>query len=294
MTYLLLSMLSSTGIFLIFRLIEKRNVSNFPVIVINYITASSVGFILSGGGGAMSLDFPLPFYVLAAVIGILFIIMFFIVARSSQKAGMAVTTIAGKMSVIFPIAFSIIWDPEDGISLLKATGILVALPGVLFTILKKREKMPDLSLLYLPLILFVGMGVVDSIVKLAQHEYISDHNLSLFTALLFGISAICGILTSLINRNKLNSLFNIRAVFWGILLGLVNFGSIFFLVRTLNFRHPVHGTIDSSVVFGINNIGIVALSVLLGVLLFRERLSRLNIAGILLCILATIILAYSS
>jgi len=294
MTYLLLSILSSTGIFLIFRLIEKRNVRTFPVIVINYLTASSLGFGLSREAGGVSWDFPLPFYVLAAVIGILFIIMFFIVARSSQKAGMAVTTIAGKMSVIFPIAFSILWDPGDTISLVKATGILVALPGVLFTIFKKRNKLPDLSLLYLPLILFVGMGVVDSLVKLAQHEYISDNNLSLFTALLFGISALCGILISLTNRDKLNSLFNIRVVGWGILLGLVNFGSIFFLVRTLNYRHPVNGTIDSSVVFGINNIGIVALSVLLGVLLFRERLSRLNIAGILICIVATIILAYSS
>jgi len=294
MTYLLLSILSSTGIFLIFRLIEKRNVRTFPVIVINYLTASSLGFGLSREAGGGSWDFPLPFYVLAAVIGILFVIMFFIVARSSQKAGMAVTTIAGKMSVIFPIAFSILWDPGDTISLVKATGILVALPGVLFTIFKKRNKLPDLSLLYLPLILFVGMGVVDSLVKLAQHEYISDNNLSLFTALLFGISALCGILISLTNRDKLNSLFNIRVVGWGILLGLVNFGSIFFLVRTLNYRHPVNGTIDSSVVFGINNIGIVALSVLLGVLLFRERLSRLNIAGILICIVATIILAYSS
>ena len=294
MTYLLLSILSSTGIFLIFRLIEKRNVRTFPVIIINYLTASSLGFALSGEAGGVSWDFPLPFYVLAAVIGVLFIIMFFIVARSSQRAGMAVTTIAGKMSVIFPITFSILWDPGDSISLVKATGILVALPGVLFTVFKKRDKLPDLSLLYLPLILFVGMGIVDSLVKLAQHEYISDNNLSLFTALLFGISAFCGILISLTNRDKLNSLFNIRAVGWGILLGLVNFGSIFFLVRTLNYRHPVNGTVDSSVVFGINNIGIVALSVLLGVLLFRERLSRLNIAGILICVIATIILAYSS
>jgi drug/metabolite transporter (DMT)-like permease len=294
MTYLLLSILSSTGIFLIFRLIEKRNVRTFPVIVINYLAASSLGFFLSGEIRERSWDFPLPFYVLAATIGILFIVMFFIVARSSQKAGMAVTTIAGKMSVIFPIAFSILWDPGDSLSLLKVTGILAALPGVLFTIYKKRDKVPELSLLYLPMILFVGMGVVDSLVKLAQYEYISDNSLSLFTALLFGISAVCGILISLTSRQRLRSLFNIRVAGWGILLGFVNFGSIYFLVRTLNYRHPLRGSIDSSVVFGINNTGIVALSVLLGVLLFRENLSRINIAGIFICIAATFILAYSS
>jgi drug/metabolite transporter (DMT)-like permease len=294
LTYLLLSILSSTGIFLIFRLIDKRGVKTFPVIVINYITASSIGFAFSGEAGKGTWDFPLPFFVLAIVIGILFIVMFFLVARSSQKAGMAVTTIAGKMSVIFPIIFSILYDPGDTISLLKTMGILVALAGVLLTIFKKKKKLPDPSLLYLPLILFVGMGIVDSLVKLAQYEYVSDRNLSLFTALLFGISAISGILISLSSKSRWISLFNFRVLGWGILLGLVNFGSIFFLVRTLNYSHPSHGIIDSSVVFGINNIGIVALSVLLGVLLFREKLSRTNVAGILICIIATIVLAYSS
>lgn len=294
MIYLLLSILSSTGIFLIFRLIEKRDVKTFPVIVINYITAAGIGFATSNGSAAGMRDFQFPFYLLAALIGVFFIVMFFVVARSSQKAGMAVTTIAGKMSVIFPVAFSILYDPGDILSPLKATGILVAFPGVLFTIYKKKSKLPDLSLMYLPLILFIGMGLVDSLVKYAQHEYISDDNLSLFTALLFGISACIGILISITKASRFTSLFNIRVLAWGVLLGFVNFGSIFFLVRTLNYIHPLRGSIDSSVVFGINNIGIVALSVLLGILLFRERLSRLNAAGIIICIVATIILAYSS
>lgn len=294
MTCLLLSILSSTGIFLIFRLIDRKDVKTFPVIVINYITASFLGFAISGGMGSREWDYALPFYILAAIIGTLFIVMFFVVARSSQKAGMAVTTIAGKMSVIFPIAFSILYDPSDSISLIKAMGIILALPGLLLTIYKKREGKTDPSLLYLPLILFAGMGIVDSLVKLAQYEYVSDRNLSLFTALLFGISTLNGILISLGDRERLKSLFSFRVLVWGVLLGLVNFGSIYFLVRTLNYRHPRWGSIDSSVVFGINNIGIVALSVLLGVMLFRERLSRINLAGMLICIIATIMLAYSS
>ena len=294
MVYLLLSILSSTGIFLIFRLLEKKDVRPFPVIVINYLIASSLGFAFSGGVIGEARDFPVAFYVLAVIIGILFIIMFFIVARSSRKAGMAVTTISGKMSFIFPIVFSLLYDAGDVFSLIKATGILVAFTGVLLTIYKKRLKLPDPSLLYLPLILFVGMGVVDSLVKLAQYEYVSDANLSLFTAILFGISALSGIVISSTSLSRFLSLFNFRIIAWGLLLGVVNFGSIFFLVKTLNYQHPLQGSIDRSVVFGINNIGIVTLSVLLGVLLFKERLSRINIAGIFICILATFILTFAS
>ncbi|KPL16768.1 MAG: hypothetical protein AMS23_00975 [Bacteroides sp. SM1_62] len=293
MLFLLLSIVSSAGIFLIFRLIEKRGVKNFPVIVINYFTAAILGFALNSRTAAEPVHFPAVFYALAMLIGILFILMFFVVARSSQKAGMAVTTIAGKMSVILPILFSIIYDVHDTISLLKTLGILVALAGVLLTIYKKRTQLPEPASIYLPVVLFFGMGSIDSLIKLAQYEYISDTNLSLFTTILFSISALSGLLASIFHRGRFRSIFTPRAFLWGVLLGGVNFGSIYFLVKTLNYIHPEHGAIDSSVVFGINNIGIVALSVILGVLLFQEELSGINKAGILICIIATILLAYA-
>ncbi len=292
--FLLLSIFSSTGIFLIFRLIEKRGIGTFPVIVINYIVPSALGFSLSRGILLDGAAFPLPFYFLATLIGVLFIVMFFVVGRSSQKAGMGITTIAGKMSVIFPIAFSILYDPEDVLSALKMVGILVTLPGVLLTVWKKKQDLPDPAYIYLPLILFIGMGVVDSLVKLAQYSYISEHNLSLFTAILFSISALVGLGISLFSKDRLLSLFRPGVLFWGICLGTVNFGSIYFLVRTLDHEDPVTGKLDSSIVFGINNIGIVSLSLLLGFLLFSEKLSRQNIAGISICVLAIILLAFSA
>ncbi len=98
---------------------------------------------------------------------------------------------------------------------------------------------------------------------------------------------------SFTRREHLLSLVRWNAVFWGACLGLVNFGSIYFLVKALDHHDPVKGIIDSSVIFGINNIGIVSLSVLLGILLFREKLSKVNAAGMALCITAIIILAYS-
>ena len=293
MLFLILSILSSTGIFLIFRLIEKRGVSNFPVIVINYITAAILGFALNSRTAAEPGQFPAAFYALAMIIGVLFILMFFVVARSSQKAGMSVTTIAGKMSVIFPILFSILYDVQDTISLLKAMGIFIALAGVLLTIYKKRTQLPEPAFIYLPVILFIGMGLVDSLVKLAQYEYISDANLSLFAAILFSISALSGLFASFFHRGRFRSIFTPGAFLWGALLGGVNFGSIYFFVKTLNYIHPEHGMVDSSVVFGINNIGIVALSVILGMLLFQEKLSGINKAGVLFCIMATILLAYA-
>jgi drug/metabolite transporter (DMT)-like permease len=293
MLFLLLSILSSVSIFMIFRLIEKRDVGNFPVIVINYLTAALLGYALNGRTNTGPGYFPAGCFALAVLIGILFILLFFVVARSSQKAGMAITTVAGKMSVIFPILFSILYDVHDTLSMLKASGILFALVGVLLTIYKKRTKLPEPAFIYLPVILFVGMGLVDSLVKLAQYEYLSNGNLSLFTAVLFSISAVSGLFACFLDKGRFRSLISMRALGWGILLGGVNFGSIFFLIKALNYAHQERGVMDSSVVFGINNIGIVTLSVILGMLLFREKLSALNQAGILVCVMATILLTYA-
>jgi drug/metabolite transporter (DMT)-like permease len=292
--FLILSILSSTGIFLIFRLIEKRNIETFPVIVVNYIIASILGLVMSWRTTADKEPFPAPFYILAITIGVLFIIMFFILGRSTQKAGMGITTIAGKMSVIFPIAFSILYDPEDVLSPLKLAGILLTLPGVLLTVFKKKQRIPEVSVIYLPLILFVGMGFVDSLVKLAQHRYIHENNLPVFITILFSISALTGIGSCLFRKNCLASLYRAGVLLWGTFLGMVNFGSIYFLVRALDHSDPLRGSLDSSIVFGINNIGIVSFSVLLGLLIFREKLSGKNIAGIFICMLAILLLAFSA
>jgi uncharacterized membrane protein len=80
-----------------------------------------------------------------------------------------------------------------------------------------------------------------------------------------------------------------RAWGWGFLLGSVNFGSIYFLVRALHYTSRTGWQMDSSVIFGANNISIVALSVLLGLLVFREKLRPVNWVGICLSALALLL-----
>ena len=269
-------------------------VGTFPVIVINYIVASILGYSLAGGTLPAGSGLPLPFYGLAITIGVLFIVMFFVLGRSSQRAGMSITTVAGKMSVVFPIAFSLLYDPGDILTGLKLSGILLVLPGVFMTVLKREIGMPGRGHIYLPLMLFIGMGLVDSLIKLAQYSYVSEENLSLFTALLFSISASIGLALSVLKRDRLRSLVRGPVLCWGSCLGLVNFGSIYFLVRTLDFRDPAGNSMDSSIVFGINNIGIVCLSVLIGRILFTEKLSLMNVAGVVICLAATVILSFAT
>ncbi|NLI87628.1 MAG: hypothetical protein GX439_05200, partial [Bacteroidales bacterium] len=80
----------------------------------------------------------------------------------------------------------------------------------------------------------------------------------------------------------------------GVVLGLANFGSMYFMIAALNHINPATGKpAQGSVVFGINNIGVVVLGVLLGYTFFKERPTRLNWSGIALSVVAIFILMNS-
>ncbi len=289
MHFLLLCIISSTGIFIVFKSLDRFNIPSFPVIVINYLVATILGFVINPGLARIDEVSKMEWLPASILIGILFIVMFFLVAYSSKKAGISVTTVASKMSVIFPIILSILIDPGDQLSLLKIAAILCTLCGVALTVYNPREGVANRAAIYIPLILFAGMGIVDSLVKYAQHQYVSDQETALFSAVLFLNAFVAGVLVLIFTPKNFRSFLRPAIWAWGILLGTVNFGSIFFIVRALNFISPQGQMIDSSVIFGINNTGIVALSVMAGLLVFGERLKPVNWVGIILSAIALVL-----
>lgn len=72
-----------------------------------------------------------------------------------------------------------------------------------------------------------------------------------------------------------------------------NYGSLYFLIRALNFKDQLGDKIDGSIVFGINNLGIIALSVIIGLLVFKEKFLKINWVGIILSCIAIYILSTS-
>jgi drug/metabolite transporter (DMT)-like permease len=72
----------------------------------------------------------------------------------------------------------------------------------------------------------------------------------------------------------------------GLLLGLFNFANILFYLRA---HRALPGR--PALVFAGMNLGVVVLGALVGLLAFRERLSRLNLAGLGLAVLAIVLLA---
>lgn len=286
MLNLIFAILSSAGIFVCFKYFEIFKIDILSAIVINYITASLCGLLLAKKhfdfGEIVNQDWLL----ISILIGIAFIVVFFIIGRSTQNAGILVTTLASKLSFIIPMIFSIVYFGEE-MNIKKAFGFALAVLAILLSIYKNSSNKLERKFLLLPILLFLGAGVVDSMVKFAQEKYLSNGGTEHFSTLLFAIAAFSGLTLKAARKNNFSELIKGKILLGGVLLGMVNFGSLYFLIGALNTSN-----LDSSIIFSFVNIGIVTFSVIFGLLVFKEKLNRLNFVGILLAFIAIFILAY--
>lgn len=151
MIYLLFSILSAICLFVVFKFAEKYKANTFNIININYVIASVLGFFLYNKPISLTEIYNQPWFFLSIFIGVLFILMFFVIALSTQKVGISVTTVASKMSVIIPILFSILYFSEK-IQIFKVIGIVTALIAVFLTIYKKRDSNFEIYKILIPVV----------------------------------------------------------------------------------------------------------------------------------------------
>jgi drug/metabolite transporter (DMT)-like permease len=263
----------------LFKLFKNHNVNTLHAIVFNYITASTCG-ILFYDKKIDVVDFvdQLWFYV-AIGLGFLFISIFNVMALTAQKNGLSVASVASKMSVIIPVLFGIIVYNES-IGFYKVLGIILALVAVVLASIKQTSNVRLTRSIYLPIILFFGSGVIETSVN----HFAPEGNMPLFLAIIFASAGIIGFASMLIKSLKEKQVFKTKTIPFGFALGLVNYCSMYFLLKALR----VEG-FESSAVFTVNNVAIVATSCLIGLLIFKEAISTKNWVGIVLALVSIIL-----
>lgn len=279
MIYLALSILSSTGIFIIFKLFNRYKIDTLQGIVINYITACICGLFHNDKGFNPEEIISSKWFIGVIALGFLFIAVFNVMALTAQKNGLSVASVASKMSVIIPIIFGL-YVYNESLNIQKIVGILIALIAVYLTSIKQKDTSVITQNLYLPLLLFFGSGIIDTSIN----YFAPDDRIPLFSALIFGVAFIIGGAILIYKELKLQKKFQLRSVPLGVTLGLVNYASIYFLLKALRVDD-----LESSTIFTVNNVAIVAVSTLVGLFVFRERISMRNWLGITLALISIVL-----
>ncbi len=290
MLYLLGSIVFTTYLGIFFKVSGRYGLNTLHVIVFNYITCVIVGFFMQPHAVAPADMLQHPWMLWAVAMGVGFITLFNLIGFSTQRIGIAVTSVAYKLSLIIPFAFSVFLFKEH-IPAIKWGGIALAVPAVILTCYHSggksdAGKLPPWMYIVVPVIIFTGSGLLDTAIKYTEYHFLNGENNDSFLVAAFGCAAICGMVALVFNILSNKRGVAPAAVWAGVLLGVPNYFSIWCLVAALQSYPGV-----SSVIIPVNNMAVVLLSAIIAWFFFREKLSLVNWTGIALALISIALIA---
>lgn len=282
MIYLLLSISVSVLTVLFFKVFERFGVNTFQAILANYISCMVLGSLISPEAIILTPFWTEPWFGFAAVLGFFFVTGFYAIGVTAQRLGVSVSMVAAKLSVVVPVVLAVVWHHEV-LGWTKVAGIVLSLLAVVLISTKEQveqiEKREVKWLWMFPAYVFLSSGINDSILNHIQYHFIPPALEGDILTIIFMCAFGWGVLLWLFKRESIS----IKSVGWGLLFGIPNYLSMFFLVKTL-------GAFDASYIFPINNTAIVLCSALVSVLLFKEHMSRRNWVGLAVAVVAILLI----
>jgi len=279
MIFIFLSVCCSVFVSVLLKLAKRYEIDTRQAITWNYSIAGFLTWLIFKPEIP---KFSENIYLVYISLGLLLPLIFVALALSVRYTGIVKTDVAQRLSLFIPVlaAFLIFEEPY---SLMKMVGILIAFIAIIFSVPWQKHTETSHSYWLYPLVVFIGMGIIDILFKqIARTENIpfTSSLLVVFT-LAFIISILYLLYQTLINGLKLT----VINLICGWILGIANFGNIIFYLKA-------HQTLSNqpSVVFSSMNVGVILLGSAVGVFIFREKLSRLNYAGIVLALISIMIL----
>jgi len=281
MIYIILSIFCSVTVAVLLKLAKRYQISVTQAVTVNYLTALILCFLFFKPDiKVVNTTAPWSIYLSLAV---LLPTIFLFLAASVKKLGIVKTDIAQRLSLFIPILAAYFIFKED-FNQLKFIGLGIGFVAIILTFLRKTDDKSG-NWLY-PLAVFLGFGIIDVLFKQVALYKELPYTTSLFVVfcLAFLVSLII-VLIMVISRKTRLQLVNLGC---GLILGLFNFGNILFYLKA-------HRALSSnpSTVFAAMNLGVIVVGTFVGIIVFKEKLSKLNYFGIALAICAVILITLS-
>ncbi|NQV75738.1 MAG: EamA/RhaT family transporter [Bacteroidetes bacterium] len=282
MIFILISVCFSVFVSVLLKLAKRYDIDNRQAIAWNYSIAGLLTWLIYRPEIPSINESIYPIYF---ILGFLLPSLFVILALSIRYTGIVRTDIAQRLSLFIPVIASFVLFYEEQ-STIKIIGIAIAFLAIIFSIPWQKETNTRKSFWLYPLIVFIGMGIIDTLFKQIAKTTTIPFTSSLLVVFIIAFTVSFSYLLYLyLFKNMKFTLINMLC---GWILGIANFGNILFYLKAHQdlAKQP-------SLVFLTMNIGVILLGSAVGVFLFREKLSRLNYAGILLALISILFLYYA-
>lgn len=279
MGYLILSILSNSFLFVYFRVLDKWKINLISAIVFNYLACILTGMVSSG---IKLQGFEISMVLACMLLGFLFFGTFYLMGFSSIHAGVGVTGAATKLSLIIPVLFTTLYrgnnfSPSLLLSLLLAVISILLITG-------KTDTGNNKNKLMLPLLIFLGSGTIDTLLG-ELNQFLDNRSMSHETAIIFIFcgALIPGALTMQLT-GKLKML-RMGEVIAGLTLGFINFFSVKFMLMAMS-----RSGLPLNRFFPVNNMGIVLLTFLSGLIIWKENTEWRKWVGVVLSLLSILLI----
>lgn len=280
---LILSISCSVAVSALLKMARSRSIQVDQAIAFNYVMAGALCWLLLGSRPGVLLNDASTWPLLAAL-GLLLPSVFLIMAKAVQQAGIVRSDVAQRLSLLLPLiaAFTLFGESASQGKVVGIGVALLALAALLWrpTSGKAQSASGRASIMAMLLLLgvWLGYGAIDILFKQMAKTG------SAFPNTLLGAFILAGLVSFAWLASR-RTAWSGRSMLAGLLLGLLNFGNIYFYVRA----HQVYSE-NPTLVFSAMNIGVISLGTLVGAGVFRERIHWVNAAGVAMAIVAIFIL----
>lgn len=230
---------------------------------------------------------------LAVAFGIITLIQQITNLMAIEKGPFSYTSVIISLSSLIPTLSGAIWWDEE-ISPVQYVGIALLVVSLIFSVdLRSKDKKSDLSWFFYCIIAFICTGLIGVMQKLHQTSQYKNE-LDAFLIIAFSISFLSSLILFVFSRNRRNSvvytekksIINIKPVLLLILSGL-------FVALNNKLNLYLSGVLDSVIFFPIVNGGGLILTTFAAIIIYKEKLNKFQMFGLLSGIISVILLCLS-
>jgi drug/metabolite transporter (DMT)-like permease len=301
MIYLFLAVFCSGSIALILKYSESRNLNRMVVTTSNYVVATSVSlfFVIKENlffrsplsidmffseseklltGGIFSESSSFIWAVLTGFFaGILYFLGFIYIQKSIKENGVGITGAFSKIGIFIPMILSMLFWKEFpgkiqwGGIFLAVFAIIIAnyTPDIKNSLIKFRTSL---------VLVFFIVGMSEFSTKFFQNYAIMDYK-SLFLFVVFLTAFFISLFFIVKNREQ----FSKKAVITGLLVGIPNMFTSFFLISSFKY-------LKTAVAFPAFSAGTIVFINIGGYFIFKEKIKGKDLTAIILTVLAVILM----
>jgi uncharacterized membrane protein len=188
------------------------------------------------------------------------------------------------MSMIIPIIIGVLLLNEN-FSFNKLMGISLAFGAIILSSMGNGKLNINKSHILIIVLLFIGQGIADGILNWCQKFLINSQNMNLFFCFTFLSAGFTGLIILIFKNKKSKIKIEMKNVFWGIILGIPNYITLLFFIKSLKSE-----MFASSEIFPIINIGVIILCSVSSIIIFKEKVTIYNWIGVGLGILSIFVI----